>query len=172
MWRLSFKDECFDTGVLAFALFHLFDPARGMGEMARVLRSGGYVGTVTWGDKNDPVAYRVWDEELDRHGAPPPDTDLGRFEVVDTAEKVEALMGPHGVRRVRSWIGEYRARWTPDQLITQRTQHGRSRHRYEAMPIQARDGFLKSLRGALEALDPGEFDEIAEVVYVVGRKTP
>lgn len=168
---LSFKDGSFDAGILAFVLFHLFDPKQGVAEMARVLRPGGHLGSITWGKEGDPVAYRVWNEELDRHGAPPADADLGTFELVDSCAKVESLMSAHGVRPVRSWIGEYRARWTPIELITQRTRHGRSRHRFEAMPVEARDAFLISVRGALEALGPDDFDEISEVVYVTGQKT-
>lgn len=167
---LALKDRSFDAGVLAFMLFHLFDPQRGLAEMARVLRSGGCVGTATWGDENDPVAYQVWAEELERHGAPPPDPDLASFEVVDTPAKVRALMAIHGLGHVRSWTGEYRARLTPDKFIAHRTRHGRSRDRYMAMPPDVRSRFLETVRVRLEALAPADFEEVSEVVYVVGRK--
>lgn len=168
---LALKDASFDVGVLAFVLFHLFEPQRGIAEMARVLRHGGHLGTVTWGDENDPLAYQVWAEELERHGAPAPDPDLARFEAVDTPAKVRDLMAAHGLSHVRSWIGEYRARLTPDELISHRTRHGQSHHRFSAMPPDARSRFLEAVRIRLEPLSPEDFEEVSEVVYVVGRKT-
>lgn len=168
---LALKDGSFDVGVLAFVLFHLFDPQRGVAELSRVLRRGGHVGTVTWGDENDPVAYQVWAEELERHGAPAPDPDLARFEAVDTPAKVRDLMAAHGLNHIRSWIGEYRARLTLDQFIVHRTRHGQSHHRFSAMPPDARSRFLDAVRIRLEPLSAEDFEETSEVVYVVGRKS-
>ena len=168
---LAFRDDSFDVGILAFVLFHLFDPAKGIAEMARVLRPGGLVGTVTWGVENDPPAFQVWAEELDRHGASPQDRDLTRHEEVDTPEKVEALMAAHGIRPVRSWLGEYRKPATPDEFIAHRTRHGQGRLRLLGMPADIRIRCLEKARRRLEHLTPGDFEEIAEVVYVVGQNT-
>jgi SAM-dependent methyltransferase len=99
---LAFKNESFDVGILAFVLFHLFDPEQGIAEMARVLRPGGFIGTVTWGVQNDPLAYQVWAEAMESYGAPPQDPDYARHEVVDTPEKVESLMAAHSLHRVHS----------------------------------------------------------------------
>ena len=168
--HLALKDETVDAGLLAFVLFHLVEPEQGIAEMARVLRSGGLVGTTTWGDENEPVSYQVWNDELDRHGAPPPDPDFARFEEVDTPGKVEGLMMSHGIRPVRSWVGEYRAIPTPDEFIAHRIGHGRSRQRVQPIPEEKRIRCLRDARERLKALTPDSFEEVADVVYVVGQK--
>lgn len=167
---LAFKNESFDVGILAFVLFHLFDPEQGIAEMARVLRPGGFIGTVTWGVQNDPPAYQVWAEEMESHGAPPQDPDCARHEKVDTPEKVEDLMAANGLRRVNSWVGEYRAKTTPDEFIAHRTRHGQGRIRFQGMPADERNRCLERARPRLESLSPADFEETAEVVYVVGSK--
>jgi SAM-dependent methyltransferase len=167
---LAFKDESFDAGLLAFVLFHLFEPAQGIEQMARVLRPNGLVGTATWGDEQNPPAYDIWFEELTAHGAPPPDPGFARFELVDTPDKVEAIMTSVGLKPVRSWVGEYRTTSTPDEFLAHRTGHGQSRLRFEAMPEEVRSRCLEKARSRLERLGPEGFEEYAEVVYVVGRK--
>lgn len=168
--RLSFKDESFDVGILAFVLFHLLDPQQGLLEMARVLRAGGAMGTITGGDVSDPPAYDIWFEELARHGAPPADPDLARFDPVDTPEKVEVLMKKSGIKPERSWVGEYRATATVEEFLAHRTSHGQGRARYEAMPEAVRSRCLDRARSRLKRLEPDGFTETAEVVFVVGRK--
>jgi SAM-dependent methyltransferase len=168
--RLGFREKSFDLCVAAFVLFHLFDPEAGVVEMARVLRSGGFLGTITWGEENEPVSYRVWAEELERHDAPPLDSDFGRFELVDTPLKVETLMAGNGLRVVRSWVGEYRVTPTPDEFLAHRTRLGRSRQRVQAMEPDALARCLERAREQLHALRAEDFEEISEVVYVIGQK--
>lgn len=168
--RLGIRDGCVDAGILAFVLFHLFDPSRGVAEMARVLRSGGVLATATWGNESYPRAMEVWAEELTAHGAPPPDPDFARFEVVDTRDKVEALMAQEGLKPVRSWIGEYRATNTPDEFLAHRTRHGQSRLRLSRLPPETQTVCLESARRRLGSLGPEDFEERSEVVYAVARK--
>lgn len=167
---LPFQEDSFDVGILAFVLFHLFEPERGIAEMARVLKPGGLVGTITWGDEDDPAAYEVWADEMERHGAPPPDPDLVRFDRVATPDKVRDMMEEHGLRPVESWMGQYRATPTPDEFIAHRTQHGQSRQRVAGMDPEGRDACIKAARARLEDLDAEAFEETAEVVYVIGQK--
>ena len=168
--RLPFRNEIFDIGVLAFVLFHLHDPGEGLREMARVLRRGGTVGTITWGAENDPASFKVWSEELDESGAPPAETGLVDDEPVDTPSKMESLMGEAGLEPIRSWLGEYRAGSSPTEFLEHRIRHGQSRWRFEQLDPDARARCLERARHRLEALSPDDFLEIAEVVYAVGRK--
>lgn len=167
---LALRDGSFDVVIAAFVLFHLFEPEAGIREIARVLRPRGVAGTVTWGDENDPVAYKVWSEELEANGAPPPDPDFVRFDIVDSPGKVEGLMASHGLRHVRSWIGHYVTTPTPEEFIAHRTRHGQSRLRFESMDPEARERCVSTARSRLAALTPADFEETAEVVYVVGEK--
>ncbi len=158
-------------GILAFVLFHLFDPAKGIAEMARVLRPNGMVGTVTWGTENDPPALEIWFDELAAHGAPPPDPGFAKFELVDTPDKVKAVMSKVGLHPVRSWVGQYKSTSTPDEFLAHRTRHGQSRLRFEAMPAEVRDICIKRARRRLQTLAPEDFEQRSEVVYVIARKT-
>jgi hypothetical protein len=39
-------------------------------EVRRVLRAGGSIGLATWGYDSGAPALAIWNQELDRHGAP------------------------------------------------------------------------------------------------------
>ena len=55
--------------LIVFVLFHLDEPLDGLHEARRVLRSGGRVGTVTWGGELESRASHIWTECLDKCGA-------------------------------------------------------------------------------------------------------
>jgi SAM-dependent methyltransferase len=46
--KLSFGDDTFDVAIMALVLSFLPDPAKAVGEMARVVRPGGWVATYMW----------------------------------------------------------------------------------------------------------------------------
>jgi len=46
--KLSFGDGSFDVAIMALVLAFLLDPAKAVGEMARVVRPGGWVATYMW----------------------------------------------------------------------------------------------------------------------------
>ena len=51
-----------DAVLCTFVLFHLSDPSQAIAEAARVLRTGGRLGTVTWGREGATKASAVWEE--------------------------------------------------------------------------------------------------------------
>jgi ubiquinone/menaquinone biosynthesis C-methylase UbiE len=111
--QLAFASHSIDVVILAFLLFHLPEPRKGLQEACRVLRAGGSVGTVTWGDEFESAATRVWSEELDAYGAPPLDSEevLAQHDLVDRPEKMEALLASADFVSIRAWSEqlEYRA---------------------------------------------------------------
>ncbi|MEA2460567.1 MAG: hypothetical protein QOH90_744 [Actinomycetota bacterium] len=167
---LAFQNDSFDVAIFAFVLFHLSDPERGIAEAARTLRPGGVVGTITWGVENDNAAFQVWAEEMDRYGAPPPDPDFARFDILDTPGKVESLMSKHGLRPIDSWVGEYRAPRNPDEFLAHRTGHGLSRLRLHALSPEVSIRCVETVRERLKSLGPADFEERSEVVYVIAEK--
>ncbi|MFN2389951.1 MAG: class I SAM-dependent methyltransferase [Actinomycetota bacterium] len=168
--RLGFRAESFDVGVLSFVLFHLPEPLTGLQEMARLLRSGGAIGTITWG--NDPTypAYELWTEELDRHGAPPADQSISRHDLVDTPGKVEALLQRAGFHSIRTFTGIYENVMTPDSFIEHRTGHGASKRRFESLQPDVQTACTAAVRTRLEALDAGGLVDRSDVVYAHAGK--
>jgi SAM-dependent methyltransferase len=165
--RLAFRSHTFDVGIMAFVLFHLPDPTVGLGEMARVIRPGGALGTVTWGDDPSYRALDVWRSELDRHGAANMDSRVHRHELVDTPEKMRDLLLRTGFELIRTWSGTYESRMTVDQFIAHRTTHGVSKRRLDSLDPGGRAMILERARKRLEALTPPDFIHRAEVVYAV-----
>ena len=167
--RLPFKDQVFDVCVLAFVLFHLVDPQRGVDEAARVLAAGGSLGTTTWGDENLPPSFEIWVEELEAAGAPPAGT-LANDELVDTQEKMQAIFERAGLKPERLWTGEYRVTPTPDEFMEHRIKHGQGRWRLMQLDPESRTTCVERVRRRLESLTAEDFLETSQIVYAVGRK--
>ena len=60
-----------DAVLCTFVLFHLSDPSQAIAEAARVLRTGGRLGTVTWGREGATKASAVWEEAFADAGIGP-----------------------------------------------------------------------------------------------------
>ena len=67
--ELPFADGSFDAVVMAFMLFHLPRPTAGLAEAWRVLKPGGWIGLLTWGEERESRARSQWVEELDAEDA-------------------------------------------------------------------------------------------------------
>ena len=103
--ELGLRDRSVDVVVMAFMLFHLDDPVVALREVCRVLRPGGVVGTVTWVEDPDIEAARVWEAELDAHGARDPVAPrAGKDELLNTPEKMIDLFSATGLNSEKVWI--------------------------------------------------------------------
>jgi SAM-dependent methyltransferase len=67
---LPFADGAFDAAVMALVIFFVPDPARGVAEMARVVKAGGSVSAYAWDMLGGGFPYAAVREEMSALGAP------------------------------------------------------------------------------------------------------
>jgi SAM-dependent methyltransferase len=68
---LPFADAAFDAAVMALVLFFVPEPARGVAEMARVVRPGGSVSAYVWDMHGGGFPIAAMHEEMAALGTPP-----------------------------------------------------------------------------------------------------
>lgn len=170
--RLGVRDGCADVLLLAFMLFHLPDPVAALAEARRVLREGGAVGTVTWGDYPVAPAVQVWDEELTAHGAEQDQGFLpGQEKLMDTPEKMSGLLESAGLHAVRCWVKRFEHQWDPAHLEAVRTGFGISSRRLRSIPVEARQSCIARARERVARLEPEGLLFRPEVVYAIGSRS-
>ena len=163
--ELGFHDNSADVVVMAFVLFHLDDPAVALREVRRVLRPGGVVGTTTWAEDPEIEASRVWDEELDAHGAwDPMPTRPRRDEQTSTPEKVNALFSRADLRPVRAWVERFVHLWDANSLSLMLSTYSKSKRKLESLNPQTRAAFLEHVHERLRRLPREAFIYRAAVV--------
>jgi ubiquinone/menaquinone biosynthesis C-methylase UbiE len=164
---LPFAASCCDVVVAAFVLFHLPDPAAGLREARRLLRTGGALGIATWGQEYSVPAHRAWTDELNRYGAPPDEPLVSRHEVMNTPGKLEALLDAAGFHHTRAEIVPWSHRPSLDEFVTQHTSLGMAARRLAGLPPRTRAAFLQSARSRLENLSPADFVDRSQVITAV-----
>ena len=82
---LPFPDSTFDVAVMPLVIFFVPDPAKGVAEMARVVRPGGIVAAYSWDMLGGGFPYDVLHAELRALGVAvprPPSPDASRIDVM------------------------------------------------------------------------------------------
>ena len=80
---LPWPDASFDAAVMALVIFFVPEPARGVAEMARVVRPGGSVSTYAWDIPGDGFPFQALQDEMAAFGTPPvwpPSADASRLD--------------------------------------------------------------------------------------------
>lgn len=162
--RVPFADAAFDVVVLAFMLFHLPDPAAGVREARRLLRPGGTVGVAVWGHDPPVPALEVWHAELDRHGAPPDASLVGRHAVLNTVDKLTGVLTSAGFGDVRVGPVPWSYRPSAEDFIAQHITVGGTSRRLARMAPAAREEFVRSVRARLAGLDADDFADRREIL--------
>jgi SAM-dependent methyltransferase len=162
--RLPFADGGFDVAVLAFMLFHLPEPADGLREARRVLAGGGVLGIATWGPDHPVRGIDVWHDELDRHGAPADAALISRHDVVDTPDKLTELAADCGFTAIDLGVVEFEYRPTRDQFVEHHITLGHTARRLAGMAPDARDDFLRAVRGRLADLPEDDLADRRAIV--------
>jgi len=166
---LPFADRTTDAVLLAYVLFHLADPRQGLAEAARVLRTQGRVGAVTWAWTRSPRAAAVWDEVLADAGVPPApprqvDADLDRPDAVDT------LLRSVGFLPTRVWLQPLRRQWDRSSFWQLATGSGVNRSRLAVLNTARRSELLARILDRIDGLQPQDFLWEGEVVCAVAQK--
>jgi ubiquinone/menaquinone biosynthesis C-methylase UbiE len=162
--QLPFAAGSYDVVVMAFMLFHIAQPEAALKDVRRVLRPGGAVGLTTWGKVAITAALELWNNELDRHGAPPVDPFIARHELMDTPDKVRTLLGDSGYRRVSAAVISWSDQPSPADFIARHTALGLTGRRLAAMEPDARTAFLRSVQSRLDQLAAEDFFDESEVI--------
>ena len=67
-----------------------------------MLRTGGSIGVTAWGRDAVARAAQIWDEELDRYAAARESPVVARHELMNTQQKLQALLEGAGFARARA----------------------------------------------------------------------
>ena len=169
--QLGIRATSIDVVVMAFVLFHLATPDAALSDVRRALTLGGSVGTVTWAEDPELEATRVWEAELDAHGAwdpaPVAPSDHTR---TDTPEKMATLFARAGLDPVKIWIERFEHRWGLERFIALRRTFGRTMRKLGSLDPATQAAFLERTRARLSALDAGAFVYRAAVVCGIARR--
>jgi SAM-dependent methyltransferase len=165
--ELPFEPQRFDAAAMALVIFFVPDPAKGIAEMARVVRSGGLVAAYAWdvlggGFPFDPI----WVETRAAGVTPllPPNPSASGLETLRglwTSAGLEAIETREiVVERAFSTFEDYRATST----IT-----GGVRPPLEAMSVEERDKLKARVRARLPTDSKGRVTRSARANAVKGR---
>ena len=149
-------------------MFHLNDPIEGLLEARRVLRPGGFVGTVTWGSGLESPAMRIWTQCLEDHGAAPPDPITeARDDLLNTPEKLAALLREAGFEVIRTWSDDLVTVIGLEHLLELKTRMGSEKARFDSLDDASRQDCVEGARQRLERLAPADFAATGRIVYAV-----
>jgi ubiquinone/menaquinone biosynthesis C-methylase UbiE len=166
---LPLRDASADGALMAFVLFHLGDPHAALLEVARVLRAGATLGTVTWSSESTMGAFAVWDGTLTEAGAPalpPRRVDTG----LDSRDSIAETLTAAGLHPTKVWLEPLSHQWTPDTYWQMATGSGLNRVRLDALDDDVRAAALGRARQRLEALDPTDFAWAGQVVCAIAAR--
>jgi SAM-dependent methyltransferase len=162
--RLPFAAACYDIMVMAFDLFHVPEPEAALREVQRVLRTGGSLGVTTWGQGTRVPAVEIWNEELDRHGAPPDSLVVSRHGLMDTPQKLRVLLDATGFHQTRAEVVPWSHRPSLDAFVAQHTALGITGRRLAGLEPTAQRDFLRHVYARLENLHTEDFVDNGEVI--------
>ena len=162
--QLPFAAGSYDVVVMAFMLFHLSRPEAALREVRRVLRAGGAIGLTTWGQDTVVPAVDIWNDELDRLGAPQAAPLIARHELMDSPAKVRALLHDAGYGEIRAEVIPWSHQPSSEEFVARHTVLGVTGRRLAGLEPAARTDFLRRVRSRLDKLAAEDFVDKSEVI--------
>jgi SAM-dependent methyltransferase len=168
--QLGFASNTYDVAIMAFMLFHVPDPAAALREAARVLRPGGQVGVLVWGVEHKPQALAAWIEELDRYDAPTDNPVVARHDVMDTPDKLGALLAQAGFVDVAVTRVPWSYHSSREQFVRLASNLGVTARRLGGLAPERRAEFLFAAQARLTEMEPDAFVDRSEVFAATARR--
>jgi SAM-dependent methyltransferase len=161
--QLPFPAGRFDVVVLAFVLFHVPQPAAALGEVRRVLRTGGVVGITTWGRDPASPAREIWIDEVQRLGVPL-SSSAAPHDLVDAPSKLSAVLRDTGFHPPTVDVLSWSHQPTMDEFIANATELGAAARQIAQLDPTTRARLLDRVRTRLADLPADGFTAHAEVI--------
>lgn len=169
---LALRDDSIDVAVLAFMLFHVPDPSAALHEVTRVLRDGGVVGVVAWGNDPGLPGASIWTEELDASGASPDPRDalVMNHARMNTPERLAALLTEAGLPTPDLWSESLSREWSVEGLLALQLGCGMPSRRLAALSQNDQIACQQRVRARIESLAKSELRYDAEVLFAVAER--
>jgi ubiquinone/menaquinone biosynthesis C-methylase UbiE len=165
---LPFADASFDIGMMALVIFFLPEPAKGVAELARVVRPGGLVATYAWdmlggGFTLEPIFAEL--RQLDISPTLPPSSEAARM---DALRELWTKAGLTDIETreivVRRSFTDFEEYWTTSLMGPGRA------FKLNEMPPEALEQFKRKVKARLEADASGRVTATARANAIKGRK--
>ena len=119
---LPFTDDRFDAAVMALVIFFVPDPAKGVAEMARVVRPGGLVAAYAWDMLGGGFPFASINAELRELGVMPPSPPSAGASRMDAMGDLWAGAGLEAIETreitVQQTFAEFEEFWTTSTQTT------------------------------------------------------
>ena len=167
---LALANGQFDVAVVAFVLFHLPYPEQCLEEVNRVLKEGGMVGAVTWGEEQWPAADAIWDEELEGAGARVAALPaLESRSRCNTPQKMKAILEQAGFVFCTAWTELLEYQWRSEVHFEDQVRRG-AQLRLQCLDERARQACLWRVQERVSGLGEEQYRYRADVVIATGVK--